>query len=169
MGIYKTPSNRCLRKKNVQLVTHTSTITTVYKDGRPPSVRCTSNVRITGTQSKQCMMTTRVRRRQPRVPPLKGRQPLPQFGAGVPDRDIWHVLSDIMFPRTKKPKQKGGRIVEGTMSGPFGDLIMTTFGVKNPARQGGDRLSHLNKLGLDLYATTMGVKNRMDKRVGIWR
>ena len=31
-----------LRKKNVQSVTHTSTITTVYKDGRPPSVRSTS-------------------------------------------------------------------------------------------------------------------------------
>ena len=31
-----------LRKKNVQSVTHTSTITTVYKDGRPPSVRHTS-------------------------------------------------------------------------------------------------------------------------------
>ena len=27
-------------------------------------------------------MTTRVRRRRPRVPPRKGRQPLPQFGAG---------------------------------------------------------------------------------------
>ena len=31
-----------LRKKNVQSVAHTSTITTVYKDGRPPSVRRTS-------------------------------------------------------------------------------------------------------------------------------
>ena len=31
-----------LRKKNVQSVTHTSTITSVYKDGRPPSVRRTS-------------------------------------------------------------------------------------------------------------------------------
>ena len=31
-----------LRKKNVQSVTHTSTFTTVYKDGRPPSVRRTS-------------------------------------------------------------------------------------------------------------------------------
>ena len=31
-----------LRKKNVQSVKHTSTITTVYKDGRPPSVRRTS-------------------------------------------------------------------------------------------------------------------------------
>ena len=31
-----------LRKNNVQSVTHTSTITTVYKDGRPPSVRRTS-------------------------------------------------------------------------------------------------------------------------------
>ena len=31
-----------LRKRNVQSVTHTSTITTVYKDGRPPSVRRTS-------------------------------------------------------------------------------------------------------------------------------
>ena len=31
-----------LRKKNVQSVTHTSTITTVYKDGRPPSVSRTS-------------------------------------------------------------------------------------------------------------------------------
>ena len=31
-----------LRKKNVQSVTHTSTITTVYKDGRPPRVRRTS-------------------------------------------------------------------------------------------------------------------------------
>ena len=31
-----------LRKKNVQSVTHTSTITTVYKDRRPPSVRRTS-------------------------------------------------------------------------------------------------------------------------------
>ena len=27
-------------------------------------------------------MTTRVRRRRPRVPPRKGRQPLPQFGTG---------------------------------------------------------------------------------------
>ena len=27
-------------------------------------------------------MMTRVRRRRPRVPPRKGRQPLPQFGAG---------------------------------------------------------------------------------------
>ena len=31
-----------LRKKNVKSVMHTSTITTVYKDGRPPSVRPTS-------------------------------------------------------------------------------------------------------------------------------
>ena len=31
-----------LKKKNVQSVTHTSTITTVYKDGRPPSVSRTS-------------------------------------------------------------------------------------------------------------------------------
>ena len=31
-----------LRKKNVQSVKHTSTITTVYKDGRPPSVSRTS-------------------------------------------------------------------------------------------------------------------------------
>ena len=31
-----------LRKKNVQPVTHTGTITTVYKDGRSPSVRRTS-------------------------------------------------------------------------------------------------------------------------------
>ena len=31
-----------LRKRNVQSVTHTSTITTVHKDGRPPSVRRTS-------------------------------------------------------------------------------------------------------------------------------
>ena len=31
-----------LCKKNVQSVTHTSTITTLYKDGRPPSVRRTS-------------------------------------------------------------------------------------------------------------------------------
>ena len=31
-----------LHKKNVQSVTQTSTITTVYKDGRPPSVRRTS-------------------------------------------------------------------------------------------------------------------------------
>ena len=31
-----------LRRKNVQSVTHTSTITTVYKDGRPPSARRTS-------------------------------------------------------------------------------------------------------------------------------
>ena len=108
MGIYKTPSNRCLRKKNVQSVTHTSTITTVYKDGRPPSVRRTSNARITGTQSKQCMMTTRVRRRRrrPRVPPRKGRQPLPQFGAGVPDRDIWHVLSNNV-PSTQETQAKG--------------------------------------------------------------
>ena len=31
-----------LRKKNVQSVTHTSTITTVFEDGRPPSVRRSS-------------------------------------------------------------------------------------------------------------------------------
>ena len=52
------------------------------------------------------------------------------------------------------------------MSGPFGDLIATTFGVKNPARQRGDRLSHLNKLGLDLYAASMGVKNPYGQKGG---
>ena len=52
------------------------------------------------------MMTTRVRRRRPRVPPRKGRQPLPQFGAGVRNRDTWHALSDIMFPRPKKQETK---------------------------------------------------------------
>ena len=44
------------------------------------------------------------------------------------------------------------------MSGLFGDLMAATFGVKNPARQRGGRLSHLNKLDLDLYVAMMGVK-----------
>ena len=59
-------------------------------------------------------MTTRVRRRRPRVPPRKGRQPLPQFGAGGDAIDWSNLFLGMMgVPpayHIKKPKQKGGRL-----------------------------------------------------------
>ena len=61
------------------------------------------------------MMTTRVRRRRPRVPPRKGFQPLPQFGAGGIDAIDWEnlFLTSVPFmPTIKRPKQKGGRLDE---------------------------------------------------------
>ena len=59
------------------------------------------------------MMTTRVRRRRPRVPPRKRRQPLPQFGAGK-----------ITVDNVK-----------------FSDVLAAMFGVPNPERQRGGRLT----------------------------
>ena len=41
------------------------------------------------------MAPTRVRRRRPRVPPRKGRQPLPQFGAGSPVGDELRLRSPV--------------------------------------------------------------------------
>ena len=71
-------------------------------------------------------MTTRVRRRRPRVPPRKGRQPLPQFGAGG-DAIDWtnFFLGSIGVPKAfqlKRPKHKGGRLTPRQMK----TLMMAT-------------------------------------------
>ena len=55
-------------------------------------------------------MTTRVRRRRPRVPPRKGRQPLPQFGAG----SAW--ADDVQLRALNSlEKQIGGRLTPRQM------------------------------------------------------
>ena len=99
-------------------------------------------------------MTTRVRRRRPMVPPRKGRQPLPQFGVGVRDRDIWHVLSDIMFPRPKKRKTKQIGAVGDAID--WSNMFLGMIGVppayhiKKPKQKGGrfhlPRLPSLSEL-----------------------
>ena len=64
-------------------------------------------------------MTTRVRRRRPRVPPRKGRQPLPQFGAGGDAIDWSNLFLGMMgvppVYHIEKPKQKGGRLMPRQM------------------------------------------------------
>ena len=46
--------------------------------------------------------------------------------------------------------------------------VPPAYHIKKPKQKGG-RLSHMDKLGLDLYAAMMGVKTRLDNVVGIWR
>ena len=60
-------------------------------------------------------MTTRVRRRRPRVPPRKGRQPLPQFGAGSPVGDKLRLRSLNSLLRLMGEKQIGGRLTPRRM------------------------------------------------------
>ena len=60
-------------------------------------------------------MTTRVRRRRPRVPPRKGRQPLPQFGAGSPVGDELRLRSLNSLLRLMGEKQIGGRLTPRQM------------------------------------------------------
>ena len=55
------------------------------------------------------MMTTRVRRRRPRVPPRKRSQPLPQFGAGADPIDLANFTLG-MLGITPMKKQRGGRL-----------------------------------------------------------
>ena len=56
------------------------------------------------------MAPTRVRRRRPRVPPRKGRQPLPQFGAGSAFKDDMKLRSLNSLLRLMGEKQIGGRL-----------------------------------------------------------
>ena len=60
-------------------------------------------------------MTTRVRRRRPRVPPRKGRQPLPQFGAGSAFEDDMKLRALNSVLRLMGQKQVGGRLTPRRM------------------------------------------------------
>ena len=60
-------------------------------------------------------MTTQVRRGRPRVPPRKGRQPLPQFGAGSPVGDELRLRSLNSLLRLMGEKQIGGRLTPRQM------------------------------------------------------
>ena len=61
------------------------------------------------------MMTTRVRRRRPRVPPRKGRQPLPQFGAGFAWADDVQLRALNSLLKLTGEKQIGGRLTPRRM------------------------------------------------------
>ena len=65
--------------------------------------------------SMKTTMTTRVRRRRPRVPPRKGHQPLPQFGAGSPVGDELRLRSLNSLLRLMGEKQIGGRLTPRQM------------------------------------------------------
>ena len=60
-------------------------------------------------------MTTRVRRRRPRVPPRKGRQPLPQFGAGFAWADDVQLRALNSLLKLTGEKQIGGRLTPRRM------------------------------------------------------
>ena len=60
-------------------------------------------------------MTSRVRRRRPQVPPRKGRQPLPQFGAGSAFVDDMKLRSLNSLLRLMGEKQIGGRLTTRQM------------------------------------------------------
>ena len=59
-------------------------------------------------------MPTRVRRRRPRVPPRKGRKPLPQFGAGFAWADDMQLRAINELLRLTGA-QKGGRLTPRQM------------------------------------------------------
>ena len=61
------------------------------------------------------MAPTRVRRRRPRVPPRKGRQPLPQFGAGSAFEDDMKLRALNSVLRLMGQKQVGGRLTPRRM------------------------------------------------------
>ena len=61
------------------------------------------------------MAPTRVRRRRPRVPPRKGRQPLPQFGAGSAFEDDMKLRALNSVLRLMGEKQVGGRLTSRQM------------------------------------------------------
>ena len=61
------------------------------------------------------MAPTRVRRRRPRVPPRKGRQPLPQFGAGSAFEDDMKLRALNSVLRLMGEKQIGGRLTPRQM------------------------------------------------------
>ena len=61
------------------------------------------------------MAPTRVRRRRPRVPPRKGRQPLPQFGAGSAFEDDMKLRALNSVLRLMGEKQIGGRLTPRRM------------------------------------------------------
>ena len=75
-------------------------------------------------------MTSRVRRRRPRVPPRKGRQPLPQFGAGG-DAVDWANFALGMLGITPVKKQRGGRLTDLGLT----DIYAAMRGAKNSYRQ----------------------------------
>ena len=58
-------------------------------------------------------MTTRVRQRRPRVLPSKGRQPLPQFGAGS-NVTLGDVIA-AMFGVKNPSRQRGGNLMKELM------------------------------------------------------
>ena len=60
-------------------------------------------------------MTTRVRRRRPRVPPRKGRQPLPQFGAGSAWAEDVQLRALNSLLKLTGEKQIGGRLTPRQM------------------------------------------------------
>ena len=60
-------------------------------------------------------MTTRVQRRRPRVPPRKGRQPLPQFEAGFAWADDMKLRALNSFLKLLGEKQIGGRLTPRQM------------------------------------------------------
>ena len=60
-------------------------------------------------------MTTRVRRHRPRVPPRKGRQPLPQFGAGFAWADDVQLRALNSLLKLTGEKQIGGRQMKALM------------------------------------------------------
>ena len=60
-------------------------------------------------------MTTRVRRRRPRVPPRKGRQPLPQIGAGFAWADDVQLRALNSLLKLTGEKQIGGRLTPRQM------------------------------------------------------
>ena len=65
--------------------------------------------------SMKTTMMTRVRRRRPRVPPRKGRQPLPQFGAGFAWADDVQLRALNSLLKLSGEKQIGGRLTPRQM------------------------------------------------------
>ena len=85
-------------------------------------------------------MTTRVLRRRPRVPPRKGRQPLPQFGAGSAWVDDMKLRSLNSLLRLMGEKQIGGRLTTRQMKAVMRATDPRRLGIFPQKRQRGSGL-----------------------------
>ena len=112
-------------------------------------------------------MTTRVRRRRrrPRVPPSKGRQPLPQFGAGFARADHMQLRALNSLLKLTGEKQIGGRLTPRRMKTLIRATDPSRLGIF-PQQRGSGIFSRLaSKLAGHMAAKAAGkVAKRVAKR-----
>ena len=108
-------------------------------------------------------MTTRVRRRRPRVPPRKGRQPLPQFGAGFAWADDVQLRALNSLLKLTGEKQIGGRLTPRRMKALMRATDPRRLGIFPQQRGSGYILTTSVKISWT-HGSKSGRKNGQDRR-----